>query len=93
MEKTLEILYNYKPYDIPKIGLFSIHKGTWGENGWIDEEKERNIIGETDDCFITRLIQSDISEYGEDTHLVLLPIGIHKSRFIRWVAAQINLFE
>jgi len=89
-------------YQHPKTGLFDIHEGSWDKekNGWKIVQEERTIIGETKDSFITRFLEtscgySDMTDYGgfpAHTAYYTLAIGVHKSRFIKWIPTQITLF-
>lgn len=93
----MEFSEAYTPYEFTKKGLFSIHVNEYiaGE-GWASKQEERTIIGETDDCFIEKLIPSGHGEWiGEKVieHKYILPIGLHKSRLIRWTYGQLSLFE
>ena len=90
------ILYNFKKYDIPKRGVFSITTDEY-VNGWVCREEENLIIGETDDTFVTRLLKTGHGEWVGDVVIqtkYILPVGIHKSRLIKWLAGvQLTLFD
>lgn len=91
-------IYNYQPYPTPKVGLFSVNK-TPSEyrlpGGWVQEEKEHTIIGETDEHYITELKPTKTGFWEDDkrwTERYLLPLGPHKSRLVKWVAGQLQMF-
>ena len=81
----LPVRRNYVPYTVPKKMNFRVETGEYDLNrgGWVTKIEENVIIGETDDCYITRLLKSegcdswDKQWYGKK---YVLPIGIHKSR-------------
>lgn len=95
--KGIDASYNYQQYQTPRNGLFKVETGEYKyPEGWVQEEKEYTIIGETNDNFIERLIDSGHGEwlYGEVIqHKYTLPIGPHKSRFIKWITTQVQLFK
>ena len=86
----MEILYNYKPYEVSKVGVFEVETGEYKLPGrWVKREEENIIIGETDDCYVTRLLESGCGEWVGDGVVkreYILPIGLHKTRLIRWMA-------
>jgi len=92
----MQILYNYKPYAQPKPAIYNHDTNVYKlPDGWLMDQREATIIGETDDCYITRLQPSEHGEWinGEVVKFeYILPIGIHKSRFVRWVELQGRLF-
>jgi hypothetical protein len=84
---------NYKPYPKPRTALFIQNGDNYvkdtktGTYGWEKIEKEVMVIGEDDYFFITvlkehRVCDTEDPEYGK---IVLLPLGFHKSRFIKWI--------
>jgi hypothetical protein len=93
----MESLYNFKKYKTPRFGIFYIDTNTYkAPMGWIQEETKYKIVGETDDCYVYRLQASGYGEWVGDVVIqkqFILPIGIHKSRFIRWTSGQLSLFE
>lgn len=87
-------------YKQPRLGVFAIHTGKYGENGWINRPEEYKILGETEDGFIYEFRESD-DPYVYDVDAAGKPIGeikrqgkyparhswplcIHKSRLIEW---------
>lgn len=91
----MEPLYNYKAYSIPKVGLFKIDTNEYGQNGWIMIEERKAIIGECDEFYVERLHETQKEEWIEGELIktnIILPLGIHKSRFIKWVVYQMTLF-
>lgn len=100
----MEILYNYIPYKHPKLGVFSITGDKWVDNpergygGWEVIEREEYIIGESDDSYTTKLVKHRICDTSAPNYneTVLLPLGIHKSRLIKWKTSpgdQLKLFD
>lgn len=84
-------------YPHKKDGLFSIHSGEWDKvnNQWENVETAHTIIGETADIYITRFSDSSTpywDEMGRYEASYCLPLGIHKSRLIRWKETQLSLF-
>jgi len=91
----MEVLYNYTAFEFPKMGIFSIDSGEWGEDGWINVEEERMIIGETDLNYIEKLSPSSTPEWVGDEVIerkYILPLGPHKSRLVSWVDTQLSIF-
>ena len=90
----MEILYNFIAYKNPKIGIFQIMTGEY--NGkWVCEDVSILIIGEIDDCYIEKLVDSGHGEWVGDEviqHIYTIPIGPHKTRFVRWESTQLTLF-
>jgi hypothetical protein len=81
-----------------KKGLFNIDTNVYdvtGERGWIQKEEESVIVGETYDCYITRFLTTSTGYWDDngkyEAHYTMA-IGIHKSRFIKWLPFQIKLF-
>jgi hypothetical protein len=63
--------------------------------GWKQKHEAYTIIGETDLHFIYRLQESGHGEWVGDKviqHQYILPIGIHKSRLVKWMDQQLTLF-
>jgi hypothetical protein len=53
-------------------------------------KNEGDVIGETYDCYITRIYKSKVcdttqSDYGKD---ILMPSGFHKSRLIEFLSVS-----
>lgn len=86
----MKILYKFKPYAQPKVGIFKQDTNVYAPNGWIKKEVTEQIIGETDDCYITRLAPYTNKFDGPPT--CLLPVGFHKTRFVGWQSNQLVLF-
>lgn len=93
----MEILYDYKPYEHPKNGLFRVETNEYKlPGGWIQKLEAIKIIGETDLHFIYELRESGHGEWiGSEVinYKYILPIGIHKSRLERWIDTQLSLFD
>jgi len=86
----MEVLYGFKQYDKPRTGKFSVEENIYTPAGWKRKIVDKQIIGETQDWYVYKLIpHSDIGD-GEPT--CLLPIGFHKSRFVEWQTNQLRLF-
>lgn len=98
MSNKYPILYDYKPYSFARRGIFCIEKepAKYTVNGWAKVEKEYLVIGETDDTYVTRLMKSTHGEWVGDVVVkrrFTLPIGIHKTRLVKWVNGQLSLFK
>lgn len=89
------ILYNFVPYETPRLAIYNSPGETYElPRGWIDVPKTVLIIGETKDSYITELRPSEHGEWTEKRILYkyILPLGFHKSRFIKWEETQLKLF-
>jgi len=90
--------YNYKPFQSPRIGLFLITKedGVYSfPTGWETEQEEVVIIGEDKDCFVYELRPSQYGYWEGKKRFqkrMIVPHGIHKSRLIKWIGGQLELF-
>lgn len=99
MKSTLPILYNYKPYNLPKNGLFSVMKDNAKyslKSGCETENIQIKIIGETNNEFVYELKQSEQGYWIGDkvvTEKYILPMGIHKTRLVQWLNVQLSLFD
>lgn len=89
------VLYDFKPFEFPRMVTYN-HPGNEYKLpiGWIDIPKSVFVIGETKDSFITEL---RLAEHGEWTdkrilYKYILPLGFHKSRFVKWEETQLRLF-
>jgi hypothetical protein len=87
--------YNYKPYLHPKKGLFSVETGYYNlKDGWIQKSVETVIIGEPNLHYIEQLQEYEFGEWVGNTVIknkIITPIGIHKSRLIKWLTVQLEL--
>lgn len=95
--KKLPILYNFKRYAATRQGLFSIHNPSpvHTEHGKCELLIEQHtIIGETDNCFIYELQESEGEWVGDKVikNRFMLPLGIHKSRLVEWTSGQLSIF-
>jgi len=100
--KPMTILYDYKPYSAPKKALY-FQTGTnyvfdpnTGISGWERVEVETTVIGEDNQCYIEKLVEHTISDTTNPDYAktVLLPIGFHKSRLLKWMPTygqQLNI--
>lgn len=80
-----------KLYTESRKAIFKIHKGEWD-----NVEEEVIVIGETDDGYITRIIETSIpywDQYGRYEAHMCLPLCIHKSRFVKWCSIQMEIFK
>jgi hypothetical protein len=88
MEIEIHPKYEYKVYPVNKIGIFNITTGVYrAPNGWVLEEQEYTIIGETIDSYVYRLQESGYGEWVNGIVVerkYILPIGIHRTRFVKW---------
>lgn len=93
----MEILYNFKAYPAPKKALFKVDTNKYIlPEGWIQKEELYTIIGETDDSYVYKLYKSEHGERNEKDKVVIkkyiMPLGVHKSRLVRWTEGQLLLF-
>lgn len=88
----MKVLYNYKPYDKPRRGLFRVEDpdGIYTKQGWNTKSEEHTIIGETKHSYITELKPYSNKLHGEPE--CLLPLGVHKSRLQAWLTGQLQIF-
>jgi hypothetical protein len=90
--------YQYRPYPGKRIGIFSVEKEPSEytlPGGWVREEKKIEIIGETDDTYVDKLQELNYGEWFGDKLIqqeFLIPLGVHKSRLIKWIPYQLELF-
>jgi hypothetical protein len=90
--------YNFRNYEFPKKGVFHRLKQPHEfvlPNGWAYEETEVLIIGETDDLYVERFQLGSYGMWvGNDVikHTYRIPIGFHKSYFVRWTQGQLEMF-
>ncbi|MBK6546422.1 MAG: hypothetical protein IPG12_14290 [Saprospiraceae bacterium] len=87
---NFNVLLDFHKYDVPKRAIFRTeNRGeTIVPGGRVLLEIEENIIGETKDKYITRLFPFDHGEWRGNIGLKrfsIMPIGIHKSRLVKWV--------
>lgn len=89
----------YINYKNPKKGVFSVPKKNGKYllgSGWETVEEDVLIIGEDDQLYVYELKESVQGYYfGKKvvTKKYVIPIGIHKSRLIRWHSCQLELFN
>ena len=84
-----------KLYPTPRRGIFSVESpcGTYSlPEGWKQIEKEYEIIGEDRLCFINRLYTTNHEECGKKPKEYISGIGPHKTRLVRWITGQLELF-
>ena len=95
--KKMKTLYNFIKYDTPKVGVFTKETGEYKSPfGWVQTEEKISIIGETDTTYCYRLLETGHGEWvGEKVihRKYILPIGVHKSRLIKWLPVQLSLFN
>lgn len=93
----MKTLYNYQQYEQPRYGIFSVMKEPneyKPPEGWLHEEREYRIIGECDDLYVTRLQETEGNVWGvEVQERFILPVGLHKTRLLRWTSGQLSLFD
>ena len=85
-------LYNYKPYDHPKKGVFEIETDEY-QSGWVRKKEVFTIIGECDHTFVYRLQPSTGNDLSSEKIKYILPIGIHKTSLVKWISGQLSLFS
>ena len=91
-----QINEEYAGYQTPKAGIFRIDTNEYDINvGWINKEEKHLIIGETPLFYITRMQETrsglwigEMVIYQKFTY----PLGIHKSRFVKWIPTQLSFF-
>jgi hypothetical protein len=86
-----------KRYQVEKTGIFKVDLPIWNGKGWMTEEKELTIKGETADHYILYYIETEdfyFNEEGEQVDITLcMPVLIGKSRLIKWMNyAQLTIF-
>lgn len=89
-------MYNFKKFETARFGIFNITGDEYSSKGWVLKPTEFKIIGETDDVFVTRLVNSGLKEWEGDyvvERKYILPIGINKSRLVKWVSGQLSIFD
>ena len=95
---SLPILCNFQKYTAPKKGIFAVLKpnGKYScEYGWETELEECTIIGEDTTSYVYKLQPSEQGKWVGNNVIIqrfILPIGIHKSRLVRWTSGQLALF-
>lgn len=63
--------------------------------GWKQKEEEFLIIGETPSYYIERMQETRNGLWIGDLVIYLkfsYPLGVHKSRFVKWIPTQLTLF-
>lgn len=66
------------------------------QKGWLTEETEITVIGHDDYNYVTKVFNTN--EYIEHPNKpplkgdLIYGIGFHKSRFVKWIETQLNLF-
>lgn len=99
MSKNIPVLYNFFKYDCPRIGLFSVPKKGGKYNlytGWENNIVKFQIIGEDSTSYVYELKEIEEGIWKGNKVIrkkFMLPIGIHKSRLVRWVTGQLELFN
>jgi len=94
-----KIEYGYKAYQTPRRALFLVEKkdGKYSlPNGWEREHEEVVVIGETDIWYVYEIQEFSYGEWiGKKVvqKNCLLPIGIHKTRLVKWLDGQLILFD
>ena len=93
----MKIEYGFIEYPEPKTGVFRIDTNQYQlPIGWIQREEEHLIIGECPDSYVYILLRSKQGEWIGEVVIereFILPIGIHKSRFVKWVPTQLTMFK
>jgi hypothetical protein len=86
----MEVLYGFKEYEKPRTGKFEVDTNVYSSTGWQLKVVEKQIIGETSDWYVYKLIPHSNKIDTEPN--CLLPIGFHKSRLVEWHTNQLRLF-
>lgn len=85
-------------YEFPKIGIFRVEKknGNYSSSdGWEQEEEKQLIIGEDKTAFVYKLKKVSWNESFDGKPVVksnVIALGIHKTRLVRWLNVQLELF-
>lgn len=93
------ILYDFIPYKVPRKGLFSVYKKDGKYilgKGWENEIVELTIIGEDSTSYIEKLSKCEEGKWVGNKVIkekYTLPLGVHKSRFVKWTTGQLRLFD
>jgi len=85
----MNVLYRFKQYNKPRTGKFEVETGVYLSTGWKRDIVSEQIIGETDDSYVYKLIPHSNSIDKEPD--CLLPLGFHKTRLVEWVSNQLTL--
>jgi hypothetical protein len=83
-------------YEHPRKAIFNVTTDEYGPDGWIEVEEEKTIIGEVDIGYIYGFITTGHGMWeGDDRYQVEYTSAnwIHRSRFVRWVTTQTELFH
>lgn len=92
---TSEVLQDFQPYENPMFGLFKIPTLEYNASGWVDKEESYKIIGEADGIYVHELQELTYDEWvGDETveRKYIIPIGIHKTRLIKFTSGQLSFF-
>ncbi len=89
----------YVPYPIPKKAIFSAGDDSreYAEPpvGWKYKDEECLVLGETEMCYVTEIITSLTPMWENGVRYnrsSTVHVGFHKSRFVKWLDTQIELF-
>ena len=93
----MELLHGLVFWVHPRKGIFRCDLNQYDAKlGWLDEEKELLIIGEDNLLYITKTFRQDTYlEHPDRPPLrgdLMSGIGPHKSRLVKWVETQLELF-
>lgn len=93
---NIGILYDYKPFKVPKIGEFKVTTDEYDhqEMKWKCVIEQGKIIGETKNTYVIDLRPTEQGEWVGETVVKVqsvLPLGYHKSRLVKWVEPQLQL--
>lgn len=97
----MRILYDYTPYDKPKMAAYNqtgdkyLFNKKEGYYHWESIQREAIVIGETEHCYVEQLIEHQICDTSEPDYgeIVLLPMGFHKSRLVKWKESPIDQLQ
>ena len=86
----------FERYPFPRVAVYNRPGEKYNlPGGWQDTPTDALVIGETEDEYVTKIMESETSywdEYGRYNASYCYPFGFHKSRFIEWKEAQVALF-
>jgi NOL1/NOP2/fmu family ribosome biogenesis protein len=91
------MIKDFIKYDIPKNGLFEVLKpnGIYTNEGWETIQEQNLIIGETHFQYVYELREVEFEYWYEGLTYkskCQIEISYHKSRLIKWLDTQLNLF-
>jgi hypothetical protein len=96
---NIPVLYDFKKYETPRVGLFNVPKERGKYNsltGWENNIIEVQIIGEDTTSYVYQLKETEQGKWVGNKVVkehFILPLGIHKTRLIKWTSYQMTIFD